>query len=90
MVFLHRQRAAPAAAGGGPEHLDATRRALPMWSAREKLVQQVRDNPVLIVIGETGSGKTTQVGRLGRWGDACARTWVRRPPPPPAGAALPL
>ena len=32
-----------------------------MWSARDKLVQLVRDNTVLIVIGETGSGKTTQV-----------------------------
>ena len=32
-----------------------------MWSARDKLVQQVRDSRVLVVIGETGSGKTTQI-----------------------------
>ncbi|KAL4442503.1 hypothetical protein ABPG77_005087 [Micractinium sp. CCAP 211/92] len=44
--------------------LDAERRRLPAWSAREKLVELVRENQVLIVIGETGSGKTTQIPRF--------------------------
>lgn len=35
-----------------------------MWTAREKLVQQVKDSRVLVVIGETGSGKTTQIPRF--------------------------
>jgi HrpA-like RNA helicase len=42
--------------------LDKERQQLPAWSARERLVELVKENQVLIVIGETGSGKTTQVG----------------------------
>ncbi|PRW45383.1 ATP-dependent RNA helicase dhx8 isoform A [Chlorella sorokiniana] len=45
------------------QRLDAERRRLPAWSAREKLVELVKDNQVLVVIGETGSGKTTQIPR---------------------------
>jgi ATP-dependent RNA helicase DHX8/PRP22 len=41
--------------------LDVERRELPMWSAREKLIQAVKKSPVLVVVGETGSGKTTQI-----------------------------
>jgi HrpA-like RNA helicase len=41
--------------------LDKERQQLPVWSARERLVQLVQENQVLVVIGETGSGKTTQV-----------------------------
>jgi HrpA-like RNA helicase len=33
-----------------------------MWSARERLLEQVKASSILVVIGETGSGKTTQVG----------------------------
>ena len=32
-----------------------------MYKLRENLVQAVKDNQILIVIGETGSGKTTQI-----------------------------
>lgn len=46
------------------QRLDAERRRLPAWSAREKLVDLVRENQVLVVIGETGSGKTTQIPRF--------------------------
>ncbi|KAK3236452.1 hypothetical protein CYMTET_53420 [Cymbomonas tetramitiformis] len=38
-----------------------SRKELPIASARDKLLQEVRDNSVLIVVGETGSGKTTQL-----------------------------
>ncbi|CAM6100534.1 unnamed protein product [Calypogeia fissa] len=37
------------------------RRDLPIASAEKKLVEEVRKNETLIVIGETGSGKTTQL-----------------------------
>ncbi|CAK7899162.1 pre-mRNA-splicing factor ATP-dependent RNA helicase Prp16p [[Candida] anglica] len=37
------------------------RRNLPAFSVREPLLQTIRDNQVTIVIGETGSGKTTQL-----------------------------
>eukprot|EP00775_Hariotina_reticulata_P008561 gene8561-8743_t len=32
-----------------------------MWSARQNLIQEVKQHDVLIVVGETGSGKTTQI-----------------------------
>ncbi|KAA6371830.1 MAG: putative ATP-dependent RNA helicase DHX8 [Streblomastix strix] len=37
------------------------RRSLPISQLREPLLQAVHDNQLLIVIGETGSGKTTQI-----------------------------
>lgn len=37
------------------------RRGLPIWKLREELIKAVTDNQILIVIGETGSGKTTQI-----------------------------
>ena len=41
----------------------AERSKLPIWSAREPFLQLVRDNSnrALVVVGETGSGKTTQI-----------------------------
>ena len=35
------------------------RESLPIFKYKEQLVQAVKDNKILIVIGETGSGKTT-------------------------------
>jgi energy-coupling factor transporter ATP-binding protein EcfA2 len=32
-----------------------------VWCAQEALVAEVKANPILVVVGETGSGKTTQV-----------------------------
>ncbi|CAJ1435695.1 unnamed protein product, partial [Effrenium voratum] len=37
------------------------RESLPIFKLRNELLQAIRDNDVLIVIGETGSGKTTQI-----------------------------
>ncbi|KAK9837133.1 hypothetical protein WJX81_005309 [Elliptochloris bilobata] len=37
------------------------RESLPIFKLRDQLVQAVADNQVLVVIGETGSGKTTQM-----------------------------
>lgn len=37
------------------------RKKLPVYTYREEFLQAVRDNKVLIVVGETGSGKTTQI-----------------------------
>jgi ATP-dependent RNA helicase DHX8/PRP22 len=37
------------------------RESLPMFKLRSTLIQAVHDNQVLIVVGDTGSGKTTQM-----------------------------
>uniref|UniRef100_A0A1B0CYN0 RNA helicase n=1 Tax=Phlebotomus papatasi TaxID=29031 RepID=A0A1B0CYN0_PHLPP len=37
------------------------RQSLPIFKLREDLIKAVNDNQILIVIGETGSGKTTQI-----------------------------
>ncbi|KAF6263292.1 P-loop containing nucleoside triphosphate hydrolase protein [Scenedesmus sp. NREL 46B-D3] len=37
------------------------RRSLPVYTIRDELLQVIRENPVTIVVGETGSGKTTQM-----------------------------
>jgi pre-mRNA-splicing factor ATP-dependent RNA helicase DHX38/PRP16 len=37
------------------------RRFLPVFEVREELLQVIRENQVVVVVGETGSGKTTQV-----------------------------
>ncbi|XP_076180769.1 ATP-dependent RNA helicase pea isoform X2 [Ptiloglossa arizonensis] len=37
------------------------RQSLPIYKLRDDLVKAVTDNQILIVIGETGSGKTTQI-----------------------------
>ncbi|QRV89756.1 Helicase associated domain (HA2) [Ceratobasidium sp. AG-Ba] len=39
----------------------AERKQLPIWNGRKALVKAVQENDTLIVLGETGSGKTTQV-----------------------------
>ncbi|KAG8858864.1 DEAH-box ATP-dependent RNA helicase prp22 [Serendipita sp. 411] len=41
--------------------IEEQRKGLPIYKLKEPLVQAVIDNQVLIVVGETGSGKTTQM-----------------------------
>lgn len=41
--------------------LQEVRQSLPIYPFRDELIQAIRENQVLIVEGETGSGKTTQV-----------------------------
>ena len=43
------------------EELLAVRKKLPVYAYREEFLEAVQDNQVLIVVGETGSGKTTQL-----------------------------
>ncbi|PQP97544.1 hypothetical protein Pyn_01890 [Prunus yedoensis var. nudiflora] len=37
------------------------RQCLPIYSVRDELLQVIRENQVIVVVGETGSGKTTQL-----------------------------
>ncbi|KDR07390.1 putative pre-mRNA-splicing factor ATP-dependent RNA helicase DHX16 isoform X2 [Zootermopsis nevadensis] len=41
--------------------LQETRRSLPIFPFRNDLIQAIKDHQVLIIEGETGSGKTTQI-----------------------------
>ncbi|KAJ3820513.1 pre-mRNA splicing factor [Lentinula raphanica] len=41
--------------------IEETRKSLPIYAWKEKLIDAVRDHQVLIVVAETGSGKTTQI-----------------------------
>ena len=40
------------------------RKRLPIFSARGKLINKCRENHSLIIVGETGSGKTTQLPQV--------------------------
>lgn len=41
--------------------IEETRRSLPVYAERESLLEAIRENQVVIVVSETGSGKTTQI-----------------------------
>jgi pre-mRNA-splicing factor ATP-dependent RNA helicase DHX16 len=43
------------------EKLQADRKTLPVYPYRESLLQAIEDHQVLVIVGETGSGKTTQI-----------------------------
>ena len=47
------------AGGGGPGHRRS--QALPVWDIRDDIVRQVREHKVVVLTGETGSGKSTQI-----------------------------
>uniref|UniRef100_A0A4W6F8V8 RNA helicase n=1 Tax=Lates calcarifer TaxID=8187 RepID=A0A4W6F8V8_LATCA len=44
-----------------PSELDNFRRSLPVHERQEEIIQLIRENRVVLVVGETGSGKTTQI-----------------------------
>ena len=41
--------------------IEDTRKSLPIYGFRDQIIQAVKDHQVLIIVGETGSGKTTQI-----------------------------
>ncbi|KAI3750088.1 hypothetical protein L2E82_20713 [Cichorium intybus] len=43
------------------EKLLADRKTLPVYPYRESLLKAIEDHQVLVIVGETGSGKTTQI-----------------------------
>ncbi|XP_072310125.1 3'-5' RNA helicase YTHDC2 isoform X2 [Eucyclogobius newberryi] len=44
-----------------PTDIDNFRCSLPVYERHEEIVQLIRENRVILVVGETGSGKTTQI-----------------------------
>lgn len=41
--------------------IEADRKSLPIYQYREDLIKAVEDHQVVVIVGETGSGKTTQI-----------------------------
>ncbi|KAA8913431.1 hypothetical protein TRICI_003191 [Trichomonascus ciferrii] len=41
--------------------IEEQQRSLPVYSLKQQLLQAINDNQILVVVGETGSGKTTQI-----------------------------
>ena len=37
------------------------RKSLPVWQQKEEFFNVLKDNQIIVLVGETGSGKTTQV-----------------------------
>ncbi|KAI0385787.1 P-loop containing nucleoside triphosphate hydrolase protein [Hypomontagnella monticulosa] len=62
------------ASNTGDPSLLKSRRALPIWSHQDEIRASLRDeNDVLLIVGETGSGKSTQVPQF-----LCDESWCRR------------
>ena len=48
--------------------LQQQRQFLPVFAVRQELLNIIRENNIVIVVGETGSGKTTQLTQVGLQG----------------------
>ena len=44
--------------------LESFRQTLPVYNMKDEIVKALNENKVLLISGETGSGKTTQVNTL--------------------------
>ena len=61
----HRERRARLSAARRSQSVDVTYPAnLPVSAAKDEIAAAIRDNQVVIVAGETGSGKTTQLPKI--------------------------
>ena len=71
-TITHQKRSALPSAISGPSHLNASlkakasalagsRKALPIWPQAGEICQGLRSKDIVLLVGETGSGKSTQV-----------------------------
>ena len=47
-----------------PPHFHLLHAGLPVWQAKEEFIKMVNSSQVTILVGETGSGKTTQIAQF--------------------------
>ncbi|XP_009997103.1 PREDICTED: probable ATP-dependent RNA helicase YTHDC2, partial [Chaetura pelagica] len=45
----------------GESEFDCFRQSLPVFEKQEEIIQIIKDHKVVLIVGETGSGKTTQI-----------------------------
>ena len=55
------ETAAPSSSPSGLTKIQKDRKSLPIFNYRTKILELIRDNQVVVLVGETGSGKTTQI-----------------------------
>ncbi|CAM9373169.1 unnamed protein product, partial [Hapterophycus canaliculatus] len=62
----------PSHKGPAYEDIQTSRRKLPAYARQEQILEAINNNQVVVISGETGCGKTTQVGGEGedrvKWG----------------------
>ncbi|CAA7026587.1 unnamed protein product [Microthlaspi erraticum] len=58
---MHAKKSEDAAEKTALEELQEVRKSLPIYNYREQLLKAVEEHQVLVIVGETGSGKTTQI-----------------------------
>lgn len=61
----------------GDKELLRTREKLPIWKHRNEIRQSLRENDVLTIVAETGSGKSTQVPQFLFTEDWCRKKTVK-------------
>ncbi len=59
------------------EKMAADRASLPIYPYRQEFIQAVMENQIIVIVAETGAGKTTQVCVCVWLGAVCGYVWLQ-------------